>query len=173
MGIALTIQAASTLIEIENKMVEHGRVPSRVMSLRAGPEEMDITLSNQNPRIHTRAVQTIGRQLAEIGDRMARERAERRPVAGPMRALTRNVYRRIQGHLCGLKSLSVVARARLASTVHRQATHRAEAWAAWVSSIQPAISSVWAKTMLATVALVAVTIVCSELWEEWIGKMLH
>uniref|UniRef100_A0AAY5K1K0 BCL2 interacting killer n=1 Tax=Esox lucius TaxID=8010 RepID=A0AAY5K1K0_ESOLU len=199
-------------------MVEHRTEPSRVMSLRAGPGEMDITMSNQN----LRAVQTIGRQLAEIGDRLDREWAERRAnqwtwnpleVTWPVYTLTRNIYRGIQGHLWGLKSLSGVVKAWLASTVHHQGTRRVEAWAAWVrttttilvfhicmghkgqasiwdgeksfyhsrtvyfstqvSSIQPAICPVWAKAVLATVALVATATICSALWEEWIGEMLH
>ncbi|XP_034146119.1 bcl-2-interacting killer [Esox lucius] len=163
-------------------MVEHRTEPSRVMSLRAGPGEMDITMSNQNLRIHARAVQTIGRQLAEIGDRLDREWAERRAnqwtwnpleVTWPVYTLTRNIYRGIQGHLWGLKSLSGVVKAWLASTVHHQGTRRVEAWAAWVSSIQPAICPVWAKAVLATVALVATATICSALWEEWIGEMLH
>uniref|UniRef100_A0A674DDX6 BCL2 interacting killer n=1 Tax=Salmo trutta TaxID=8032 RepID=A0A674DDX6_SALTR len=155
-------------------MVEHRRERCRALSLRAGPSEVDnVTLSDVNLRIHARAARTTGRQLAEIGDRLDREWAERLPnqwpvlqtlhVTRPPHTLTRSIYRGIQGQLWGVKSLPGVAKAWLASAVHRQATQRAEAW---VSSIQPANCPGWAKATLATVALVATATICTALWKE-------
>uniref|UniRef100_A0A673Z1T4 Uncharacterized protein n=1 Tax=Salmo trutta TaxID=8032 RepID=A0A673Z1T4_SALTR len=131
-------------------MVEHRRERRRAISLRAGPSEVDnVTLSDVN----LRATRTTGRQLAEIGDRLDREWAERLPNQWPvpqtfhvtMPAHGSKTRMGIQGQLWGVKSLPGVAKAWLASAVHRQATQRAEAWVAWVR----------ATTTLATVALVA------------------
>ncbi|XP_064795495.1 bcl-2-interacting killer isoform X2 [Oncorhynchus masou masou] len=158
-------------------MVEHRRERRRAISLRAGPSEVDnVTLSDVNLRIHAWAARATGRQLAEMGDRLDREWAERLPnqwpvpqtlhVTSPAHALTRSIYRGIQGQLWGVKSLSGVAKAWLASSVHRQATQRAEAWVAWVSSIEPPNYPGWAKATLATVALVATATICTALWKE-------
>ncbi|KAL0962993.1 hypothetical protein UPYG_G00348110 [Umbra pygmaea] len=153
-------------------MVEHRIAQSRFISLQAGPGEVDATLSDQNVRMHARAVQTIGRQLAEIGDRLDREWAARLPnpwnapyplhVARPVHVLTRSIYRGIQGYVWSMKSLSGVAKAWLVSAFHCQTTHRVEVWVSWVSSIQP----IWAKATLAAVALVAMATICTALWKE-------
>ncbi|KAM9402814.1 uncharacterized protein ACWYII_029745 isoform 2-T5 [Salvelinus alpinus] len=155
-------------------MVEHGRERCRAISIRAGPSEVDnVTLSDVNLRIHAWAARTTGCQLAEMGDRLDREWAERHSnqwpvpqtlhVTSPAHALTRSIHRGIQGQIWGVKSLPGVAKACLASAVHRQATQRAEAW---VSSIQPANCLGWAKATLATVALVATATICTALWKE-------
>ncbi|CAB1346123.1 unnamed protein product [Coregonus sp. 'balchen'] len=158
-------------------MVEHRRERSCAISLRAGPSEVDnVTLSDVNLRIHARAARTVGRQLAEMGDRLDREWEERLSnqwpvpqtlhVTRPSHVLSRSIYRGIRGQLWDVKSLPGVAKAWLASAVHSPATQRAEAWVTWVSSIQPANCPGWAKATLATVALVATVTICTALWKE-------
>uniref|UniRef100_A0A4W6FFZ2 Uncharacterized protein n=1 Tax=Lates calcarifer TaxID=8187 RepID=A0A4W6FFZ2_LATCA len=79
-------------------MVEQTRQPSHVVSLQAGPGEVDTgTLFDVN----LRTARAIARQLAVIGDQLDQEWSSRQPhrlptplhMLRPARALTRTIYR--------------------------------------------------------------------------------
>ncbi|KAM4614905.1 bcl-2-interacting killer [Polymixia lowei] len=158
-------------------MVEKTRQPSHVISLQAGPGEVDTTaLFDMNLRINDRAAQAIGRQLAVIGDRLDRDWANRLPnrlptplhMLRPAQALTRTIYRDIQNQLWGFQSLSAAVKAWLVATTPGQGILRAEAWAAWI--IQPVNCANWTTGVLVTLALVATASICTALWVEWKAK---
>ncbi|XP_071391560.1 bcl-2-interacting killer [Centroberyx affinis] len=156
-------------------MVEQTRQPSRVVSLQAGPGEADApALFDVNFRINDRAARVIGHQLAVIGDRLDRDWASRRPnrlptplhMLRPAQALTRTIYRDIQNQSWGFQGLSAAVKAWLVAAPG-QGIVRAEAWAAWVSNIQPVNCTGWTTGVLLTVALVATVTVCTAIWTEW------
>ncbi|XP_074481356.1 bcl-2-interacting killer [Sebastes fasciatus] len=155
-------------------MVEQTRQPSRVVSLQAGPGEVDTdALFDVSLRINNRATRAIGRQLAVIGDQLDREWASRQPnwlptplhILRPAQALTRTIYRDIHSQLWGFQGLSAAVKAWIASTAPGQGILRADAWAAWVSNLKPVTCTGWTRGVLVTVALVAAVI--GALWVEW------
>ncbi|KAM9334759.1 bcl-2-interacting killer [Symphorus nematophorus] len=162
-------------------MVEQTRQPSRVISLQAGPGEVDTgTLFDVNLRINDRAARSVGRQLAAIGDQLDREWASREPnwlptplhMLRPAQALTRTIYRDIHSQLWGLQGLqglSAAVKAWIASTAPGQGIFRADAWAAWVSNFKAVTCTGWTRGALVTVALVAAVTIFSALWMEWKG----
>lgn len=157
-------------------MVEQTRQPSRVVSLQAGPGEVDThTLFDVNLRINDRAARVFGRQLAVIGDQLDREWASREPnwlptplhILRPAQALTRTIYRDLHRQLGGVQGLSAAVKAWRASTVPGQGILRADTWAAWVSTLKPVTCTGWTRGALVTVALVAAVTIFSALWAEW------
>ncbi|XP_070848199.1 bcl-2-interacting killer [Chaetodon trifascialis] len=157
-------------------MVEQTRRPSRVVSLQAGPGEVDTgTLFEVNLRINNRAARAFGRQLAGIGDQLDREWASRQTswlptplhMLRPAQALTWTIYRDIHSQLWGFQGLSAAVKAWIASTAPGQGTLRADGWAAWVSSLRAVTCTGWTRGALVTVALVAAVTVFSALWVEW------
>ncbi|KAF7644594.1 hypothetical protein LDENG_00219430 [Lucifuga dentata] len=153
-------------------MVEQRRQQNRVVSLQAGPGEVDAATLF---RINDRAARTIGRQLAVIGDQLDRDRASRQPnwlptplhMLRPAQALTRTIYRDLQNQSWSLKGLSAAVKAWIAATVPGQGIYRAEAWAAWISNFETCTG--WTGGLLVTVALVATVTICTALWVEWKG----
>lgn len=157
-------------------MVEQTRQLSLVVSLQAGPGEVDTgTQFDVNLRINDRAARACGRQLAVIGDQLDREWASRRRdwpptplhMLRPAQALTRTIYRDIQSQLWSFQGLSAAVKAWIASTAPGQGILRADAWAAWVSHFKPVTCTGWTRGALVTVALVAAVTIFSALWEEW------
>ncbi|TDG96628.1 hypothetical protein EPR50_G00230670 [Perca flavescens] len=159
-----TLLAASTLINTtENRMVEQTRQPSRVVSLQAGPGEVDTdTLVDVNLRINDRAARAFGQQLALIGDQMDWEWASRQlnwlptplHVLRPAQALTRTIYRDIHNQLWGFRGLSAAVKAWIAST------------APGLSNLKPVTCAGWARGALVTVALLAAVTILGALWVE-------
>lgn len=154
-------------------MVEQTRQPSRVVSLQAGPGEVDAgSLFDENLRIRDRAARAVGRQLAVIGDQLDREWTSRLPnmpltplhLLRPAQALTRNIYRDIHSQLWSFQGLSAAVKAWIASSAPGQGILRAEALTAWVSTLKPVTCTGW--TRLVTVALVAAVTVLGALWME-------
>ncbi|AWO98143.1 BCL2-interacting killer (Apoptosis-inducing) [Scophthalmus maximus] len=95
-------------------MVEQTRQPRRVVSLQAGPGEVDTgALYDVNLRISDRTVRAFARQLAAIGDQLDREwtgrRASRLPtplhMLRPAQALTRTMYRATFVDICVLTNI--------------------------------------------------------------------
>ncbi|XP_035529660.1 bcl-2-interacting killer isoform X2 [Morone saxatilis] len=157
-------------------MVEQTRQPSRVVSLQAGPGEVDIgTLFDMNLRINDRAARAFGRQLAVIGDQLDQEWANRQPnwlptplhMLRPAQALTRTIYRDFHSQLWGLQGLSAAVKAWIASTAPGQGILRADTWATWVSNFKPVTCAGWTRGALVTVALVAAVTIFGALWMEW------
>ncbi|XP_041819835.1 bcl-2-interacting killer [Chelmon rostratus] len=157
-------------------MVEQTRQPSRVVSLQAGPGEVDTgTLFEVNLRINDRAARAFGHQLAIIGDQLNREWASRQPnwlptplhMLRPAQALTRTIYRDIHSQLWGFQGLSAAVKAWIASTAPGQGILRADGWAAWVSNLKPVTCAGWTRGALVTVALVAAVTIFGALWVEW------
>ncbi|XP_056133445.1 bcl-2-interacting killer isoform X2 [Lampris incognitus] len=154
-------------------MVQETRWPSRVISLRAGPAEVD-TATLSDVRSAYRATRTIGRQLAAIGDRLDRDWGKRLPnrlpaplhMLRPVQTLTRTVFRDIQSFLWGFQGLPAAAKAQLAATTAGQELLIAEAWAAWMSNIQPLKCTGWTRGVLVTVALVATVTIFPAVWVE-------
>ncbi|CAK6950084.1 bcl-2-interacting killer [Scomber scombrus] len=153
-------------------MVEQTRQPSRVVSLQAGPSEVDTgTLSDMNLRINSRAARVFGRQLAVIGDQLDQERASRQlnwlpiplHILRPAQALTRNIYRDIHSQLWSFQGLSAAVKAWIASTAPGQGILRSETW---VSNFKAATCTGWTRGALVTVALVAAVTIFSALWME-------
>ncbi|XP_046873700.1 bcl-2-interacting killer isoform X1 [Hypomesus transpacificus] len=152
---------------------------SSVISLQAGPSEVDnSSLFDANLRMNVREIRAIGQQLAEIGDRLNREWAERSNpaqwppallMARPAQALTRDIYRGIRGPFWGIRSWSAVMKACGVGAWASQDTLSAEAWAAWVSSIQHVNCTGWSTRVLVAVALVATATICTAFWEKWKG----
>lgn len=149
-------------------MVEQTRPRRRLISLQAGPSEVDgNSLFDENVRMNVREVRIIGQRLAEMGDRLNREWAGRSNpnqwppplrMVRPAHALTRDLYRGIRGQLWAVRSWSAAMKA-------RRGILRAEDWAAWVSSIQPASCTGWSTGILVAVALVATATICTAFWE--------
>ncbi|XP_070710224.1 bcl-2-interacting killer [Pempheris klunzingeri] len=157
-------------------MVEQTRQPSRVVSLQAGPGEVDTgTLFDVNLRINERAARAFGRQLAAIGDQLAWEWASRQQnwlptplhMLRPAQALTRTIYRDVRSQIWGLQGLSAAVKAWMASTAPGQGILRADTWAAWVSNLKPVKCTGWTRGALVTVALVAAVTIFGALWMEW------
>lgn len=150
-------------------MVEQTRQQRRAISLQAGPSEVDgNSLLDENVRMNAGEVRVIGRRLAEMGDQLNREWAGRSNpnrwppplrMARPAHALTRDLYRAIGGQLWAIRSWSAVMKARWGIL-------RAEDWAAWVSSIQPASCTGWSTRILVAMALVATATICTAFWEN-------
>ncbi|KAA8580247.1 hypothetical protein FQN60_005782 [Etheostoma spectabile] len=145
-------------------MVEQTRQPSRVVSLRAGPGEVDTdTLFDVNLRINDQAARAIGQQLALIGDQMDWEWTSRQlnwlptplDVIRPAQALTRTIYRDIHNQLWGFQGVSAAVKAWIAST------------APGVSNFKPVTCTGWARGALVTVALLAAVTILGALWVEW------
>ncbi|XP_044042569.1 bcl-2-interacting killer [Siniperca chuatsi] len=154
-------------------MVEQSRQPSRVVSLQAGPDEVDTdTLFDVNLRINDRAARAFGHQLAAIGDQLNREWASRQTnwlptplhMLRPAQALTRTIYRDIHSQLWGFQGLSAEVKAWIASTAPGQGILRADAW---VSNLKPVTCTGWTRGTLVTVALVAAVTIFSARWVEW------
>ncbi|XP_034719811.1 bcl-2-interacting killer isoform X1 [Etheostoma cragini] len=148
----------------ENKMVEQTREPSRVVSLQAGPGEVDTdTLFDVSLRINDQAARAIGQQLALIGDQMDREWTSRQlnwlptplDVIRPAQALTRTIYRDIHNQLWGFQGMSAAVKAWIEST------------APGVSNLKPVTCTGWARGALVTVALLAAVTILGALWVEW------
>ncbi|GAA6221113.1 bcl-2-interacting killer [Lates japonicus] len=157
-------------------MVEQTRQPSHVVSLQAGPGEVDTgTLFDVNLRINDRTARAIARQLAVIGDQLDQEWSSRQPhrlptplhMLRPARALTRTIYRDIHNQLWGFQGLSAAVKAWIASSAPGQGILRADAWTAWVSTVKPITCTGWARGALVTVALVAAVTLLGVLWMEW------
>eukprot|EP00064_Thunnus_orientalis_P022775 superscaffoldBa00007990_g22994 len=153
-------------------MVELTRKPSRVVSLQAGPGDVDTgTLSDVNLRINDRAARVFGRQLAVIGDQLDQEWASRQlnwlptplHMLRPAQALTRTIYRDIHSQLWGFQGLCAAVKAWIASTAPGQGILRSEAW---VSTFKPATCTGWTRGALVTVALVAAVAIFGALWVE-------
>nr|XP_046235120.1 bcl-2-interacting killer [Scatophagus argus] len=145
-------------------MVEQTRQPSRVVSLQAGPGEVDTgTVFDVNLRVNDRAARALGRQLAVIGDQLAREWASREPnwlptalhMLRPAQALTRTIYRDIHSQLWGFQGLSAAVKAWIVSSAPGQGILRGDTWAAWVANFKRAACPGWTRGVLVTVALVA------------------
>ncbi|XP_069571895.1 bcl-2-interacting killer isoform X1 [Brachyistius frenatus] len=157
----------------EITMVEQTRRPSRVVSLQAGPGEVDTgTLSDVNLRISDRAARVFGRQLAAFGDQLDREWTSRQlnwthlRLLRPAQALTRTIYRDIHAQLWGLQGLSAAVKAWIASAAPGRGVLRAEALTAWVSAVKPVAGAGWTRGALVTVALVAAVTIFGALWME-------
>ncbi|KAK2859046.1 hypothetical protein Q5P01_003666 [Channa striata] len=157
-------------------MVEQTREQSRVVSLQAGPGEVDTgPLLDVNVRISNRAARAVARQLAVIGDQLNQEWSSRQPqrlptplhMLRPAQALTRSIYRDIHSHLWGFQGLSAAIKAWTVGTVPGKGFLRAEAWAAWVSHFKAVPCTGWTGGALVTVALVAAVTILSALWMEW------
>ncbi|XP_056224224.1 bcl-2-interacting killer [Seriola aureovittata] len=157
-------------------MVEQTRQPSRVVSLQAGPGEVDAgTLFDINLRINDRTARAFARQLAVIGDQLDREWTSRQPnwlptplhMLRPAQALTRTIYRDIHSQFWGFQGLSAAVKAWIASTAPGQGILRAEAWTAWVSNFKVKTCTGWTRGALVTVALVAALTLFGALWKEW------
>ncbi|KAK9525768.1 hypothetical protein VZT92_016450 [Zoarces viviparus] len=157
-------------------MVEQTRQPSRVVHPQAGPGDVDTdTLFDVNLRINDRAARAFGHQLAVIGDQLDREWTGRPPnwlptplhMLRPAQALTRTIYRDIHSRLWGFQGLSAAVKAWIASTAPGQGILRADAWAAWVSSLKPVTCTGWTRGALVTAALVAAVTIFGALWVEW------
>ncbi|XP_040927990.1 bcl-2-interacting killer [Betta splendens] len=151
-------------------MVEQTRQQPRVISLQAGPGEVD----TGTVRINGRAAQEVGRQLAIIGDQFNRRWSNNQPhwppvlhLMRPAQALTRTIYRDIHSQLWSFQGLSAAVKAWIVSTTPGQGTLRAEAWTAWVSSCTGAACTGWTRGALVTVALVAAVSVVTTVWMEW------
>ncbi|XP_035472478.1 bcl-2-interacting killer [Scophthalmus maximus] len=156
-------------------MVEQTRQPRRVVSLQAGPGEVDTgALYDVNLRISDRTVRAFARQLAAIGDQLDREwtgrRASRLPtplhMLRPAQALTRTMYRDIHSQLWGIQGLSAALKAWFVSTAAGPGVLRAEAWTAWVSGFKPITCTDWTRGALVTVALVAAVTLLGAAWME-------
>lgn len=145
-------------------MVEQTRQRVQVVSLQAGPGEVDTSMPfDLNLRTSDQAAQAVGRQLAVIGDEMAREWAGRGPqwplatrhMLRPAQALTRIVYQDIQRQLWNIQGLSSAVKAWIASTAHGKRTIRADSWAATVFRRKPSTYPGWTKGVLVVAALLA------------------
>ncbi|KAJ3612461.1 hypothetical protein NHX12_020736 [Muraenolepis orangiensis] len=118
-------------------------------------------------RSNDRAAQVIGRQLAQIGDQLHRNRSVGPPYRwpSPLRmlrpALTSAIYRDIQKQLWGMQGgLYGAMKAWIATN---QGVFRVEALATWGTGVG------WTNGILLTVALVATASLCTALWVEWKG----
>ncbi|XP_067346442.1 bcl-2-interacting killer isoform X2 [Channa argus] len=160
----------------KKRMVEQTRAQSPVVSLQAGPGEVDTgPLLDVNLRISNRAARAVGRQLAVIGDQLDQEWPSRQPhwlatplhMLRPAQALTRTIYRDIHSQVWGFQSLSAAVKAWTVSTAPAKGNLRAEAWAAWVSKLKAVTCTGWTRGALVTVALVAAVTILSALWMEW------
>ncbi|XP_068442461.1 bcl-2-interacting killer [Clinocottus analis] len=156
-------------------MVEQTRRPSHIVSLQAGPGEVDAdALLDVNLRLNNRAARDFGRQLAVMGDQLDREWAGRRPnwlpnalhMLRPAQALTRSIYRDVRSQLWALQGPSAAVKAWIASTAPGHGILRADAWATWVSSLKPVACTGWTRGALVTVALVAAVTIFGALWVE-------
>lgn len=156
-------------------MVEQTRQPSRVVSLQAGPGEVDTgNLLDMNLRTRDRAARVVGRQLAVIGDQLDREWISRLPnmrltplhLLRPAQALTRNIYRDIHSQFWGVQGLSAAVKDWIVSTAPGQGILRAEAFTAWVSSLKPLTCTGWTRGALVAVALMAAATILGALWME-------
>ncbi|XP_075886192.1 bcl-2-interacting killer [Nelusetta ayraudi] len=145
-------------------MVEQTRQRIQVVSLQAGPGEVDTSiLFGLNLRISDQAARAVGRQLAVIGDELEREWAGREPqwppaplhLLRPAHELTRIVYQDIHRQLWNIQGLSAAAKAWIASAAHGKGTIRADSWAAMVSRCKPSTCPGWTKGVLVTAALAA------------------
>ncbi|KAM9845637.1 bcl-2-interacting killer [Aulostomus maculatus] len=153
-------------------MVEQTRQPKHVVSLQAGPGDVD-TLFDVNLRISDQSARIFGRQLAAIGDQLDRERASRQPnwfpaplhMLRPAQALTRTIYRDVHLQFWGFRGASVAVKSWMAST--GQGAQGAEARAALESSFRPVTSGDWTRGALLTAALVAALILAGASWLEW------
>uniref|UniRef100_A0A8C4P139 Uncharacterized protein n=1 Tax=Dicentrarchus labrax TaxID=13489 RepID=A0A8C4P139_DICLA len=140
-------------------MVEQTRQPSRVVSLQAGPGEVDTgTLFDMNLRYTARA---FGRQLAVIGDQLEQEWANRQHCN-----LVLLSCRDIHSQLWGLQGLSAAVKAWIASTAPGQGILRADTWATWVKLMWYYIRGSTIDSLV-TVALVAAVTIFGALWMEW------
>ncbi|KAG7225678.1 hypothetical protein INR49_012264 [Caranx melampygus] len=159
-------------------MVEQTRQPSRVVTLQAGPGEVDAagTLFDVNLRVSDRTARAVARQLATIGDQLDREWASRRPnwlptplhmLRPPTQALTRTIYRDFHSQLWGFQGLCAAVKTWVVNTGPGQGVFRAEAWTAWVSSCKPMICAGWTRGAVVTVALVAAVTFFGALWMDW------
>ncbi|XP_068163122.1 bcl-2-interacting killer [Antennarius striatus] len=141
-------------------MVEQTRQLHRVVSLQAGPGEVD---SDVNLRVNGRAARVIGRQLAAIGDHLNQKWIGRQPnwlpsplqVLRPAETLTRTFYRDIHSQLWGFHGLSAALKSWIMSTDPGQGGLKVATWAAWASHFKPVICPGWTGGTLVTVALVA------------------
>ncbi|XP_072233729.1 bcl-2-interacting killer [Leuresthes tenuis] len=156
-------------------MVEQTRRPTHVVSIQAGPGEVDTGIPfDVNLRISNRAAQAFGRQLAVIGDQMDREWAIREPywplapihLLRPAQTLTRTIYRDIHSQLWGFQGLFTAVKAWIVSTSPWQGILRTESLTTWVANVEPAPCSGWTRGALVTVALVAAVSIFGALWME-------
>ncbi|XP_071358415.1 bcl-2-interacting killer [Trachinotus anak] len=156
-------------------MVEQTRQPRRVVSLQAGPGEVDTGIPfDINRRIDDRTARVFAHQLAVIGDQLDREwtstQLNRLPtplhMLRPVQTLTRTIYRDIHRRLWEFQGLSAALKTWIASTAPGQGIFRAEAWTAWVSSFKPITCTGWTRGALVTVALVAAVTLFGALWKE-------
>lgn len=151
-------------------MVEQTRQPSRVVTLQAGPGEVNV-LFDVNLRNNDRATRAVGRQLAIIGDQLDQEWASMQHnwlptplhVLRPAQALTRTIYRGIHSQLWGFQGLSGAVKAWIASTAPGEGILRADAW---VSNFKAVTCTGWTRGALVTVALVAAVTIFGALWVE-------
>ncbi|XP_058481864.1 bcl-2-interacting killer [Solea solea] len=160
-------------------MVEQTRRESGVVSLQAGPGEVDTgTMFDMNRRISDRTARAVARQLAAIGDQLDREWTIRQPnrlptplhMLRPAQVLTRTMYRDIHNQLWGLQGLSAAVKAWVVTSVPGHGVRRAEAWTAWVSSMNAVTRSDrsrGAAMTVALVALVAALTLVSTMWTDW------
>ncbi|XP_041833604.1 bcl-2-interacting killer [Melanotaenia boesemani] len=156
-------------------MVEQTRRPVHVVSLQAGPGEVDTgTVFDVNLRISARAARAFGHQLAVIGDQMDREWASRGPngpltplhLLRPAQTLTQTIYRDIHRKLWGFQGLFGAVKAWIESTLPGQGIVRPGALPALVPSLKPVPCTGWTRGALVTVALVAAVSVFGALWIE-------
>ncbi|XP_033181756.1 bcl-2-interacting killer [Anabas testudineus] len=152
-------------------MVEQTRQQIRVVSLQAGPGQMDAG----TVRINDRAARAVARQLAVIGDQLNQEWSSRQPhwlptplhMLRPAQALTRTIYRDIHSQLWSFQGLSAAAKTWIMNTAPWQGIVRAEARTAWASSFLPVTSTGWTTGALVAAALVAVVTILGALWMQW------
>ncbi|XP_040886529.1 bcl-2-interacting killer [Toxotes jaculatrix] len=157
-------------------MVEQTRRPSRVVSLQAGPGDVDPgTLFDVNLRVSDRRARAIARQLAAVGDQLDWEWTSRQPnrlptllhMLRPAQALTRTIYRDMHSQLWAFQGLSAAVKDWVVSTAPGQAILRPDALTAWVSSFKPITCTGWTRGALVTVALVAAVSLFGALWMQW------
>ncbi|CAG5927473.1 unnamed protein product [Menidia menidia] len=154
-------------------MVEQTRRANHVVSLQAGPGEVD-TGTQFDLRIHDRAARAFGQQLAFIGDQMDREWTSREPnwppapmhLLRPAQILTRTIYRDIHSQFWGFQGLGAAVKAWIESTSPWHWTLRTESFTTWVSKVKPASCGGWTRGAVVTVALVAAGSHFVTLWME-------
>uniref|UniRef100_A0A8D2ZPE9 Uncharacterized protein n=1 Tax=Scophthalmus maximus TaxID=52904 RepID=A0A8D2ZPE9_SCOMX len=115
-------------------MVEQTRQPRRVVSLQAGPGEVD-TGALYDVNLSDRTVRAFARQLAAIGDQLDREWTEEMSIFHVIPLVASVFDWDIHSQLWGIQGLSAALKAWFVSTAAGPGVLRAEAWTAWVTLI--------------------------------------
>ncbi|XP_036066060.1 bcl-2-interacting killer [Oryzias melastigma] len=153
-------------------MVEQTRRQNHVVSLQAGPGEVDGgALFDVNLRLSNNVTRAVGRQLAVIGDQMMRDLASREPtwpavpinLFRPAQVLTRTIYRDIHRQLWSFQDLFAALKVWITSTPTGPRTFRDET----LTALAAGFNAGWTRGALVAAALVAAVSTFGALCIEW------